>query len=158
MKNLINSLLIIAIIGGTSYYIYALIKKSKTETKTLNQQTVLIGKNAININDQEEGTSIIVDLAILEKPGFAVIKIDKAGKPGKLIGASNLLQKGESRSISISGQFKINQNYLGMLYTDNGDGILDMVSDTRLRDGLGNEIEIKFTITEPGSTSPYYGY
>src|SRR3989344_7370441 len=48
---------------------------------------VLEGKNAINVEDQEQGTGVRISMAIVESPTWVVIHEDREGETGNILGA-----------------------------------------------------------------------
>lgn len=124
------------------------------QNQNINEPTsagiVLEGGNAINIEEQESGDIALVNLAVLDKAGFVVIHaLTTDGKPGEVIGHSEILEKGQNENIEIEVDptLKTGQSYLAMLHSDNGDKDFGTEKeDVPLKDEEGNIISMKFTV------------
>lgn len=93
---------------------------------------LIVGNNAIYVAEQAPGNSILVQVVYLEKPGFVVIHEDASESPGKILGASSLLRKGETKNlpaISLSREIKDGETIYAMLHLDNGDSEFDAKND-----------------------------
>ncbi|MFA6072169.1 MAG: hypothetical protein WC810_26690 [Janthinobacterium sp.] len=119
------------------------------ETKPATAPIVLVGGNAINVDDHQAGSKIAsVSFAILEKPGFVVIHKEVNNQPGTVIGNSVMLPQGKSNNITIilTESLTTNSNYYAMLHVDQGDGVYTKVDeDLPAKDALGNVVMMKFT-------------
>lgn len=112
---------------------------------------VVVGGNAVNVESQEGGDTIAVDLVVLAEPGFVVIhNSTKDGKPGEVVGHSELLPKGQSKDIvvDIDPQAVKGNAYFAMLHADTNkdEDFGTTEEDFPLKDNTGNIIMMKFTI------------
>lgn len=105
---------------------------------------MLEGKNSINVGGQKVGGLVIIDFAVLEKPGFIAIHEDANGVPGKMVAVSSLIPAGDNKNIEIGSKVENDNYYWTMLHVDNGDGKYDPNDDGNVKDGQGNEIMMKF--------------
>lgn len=102
-----------------------------------NLSGLVVGPNAINVDEQPLGSKAVVSMVILEAPGYVVIHELNNGAPGKVLGASTLLQAGESRNVNVnlSSALTADKKYVAMLHTDNGDGSFNASSDLTAKNG-----------------------
>lgn len=86
--------------------------------------------NGIRIRNQYAGTAVVVDLVILEKPGFVAISAPTENDR-TIIAASPFLAEGISEivSIAIPKALTLGRSYSAHLYIDNGDGVFEIGSD-----------------------------
>ena len=95
------------------------------------------GASGIQIKNQYAGTAVVVDLVILEKPGFVAVST-LAQNDRYSIAASPLLAEGISEivSVAIPQALDLGKSYSAHLYIDNGDGAFDKDTDAFVvRDG-----------------------
>lgn len=106
-----------------------------------------IGENAIYLADQKPGNMVNVSMAVLGGKGYVVIHETKDGKPGKVLGASALLDAGENLNvpISLSAPLVDGQAYVAMLHIDDGDGKFDAAKDAPAKnEGSDSAIMMEF--------------
>jgi len=120
---------------------------------------LLVGNNAIYVSDTKSDTRVNVDFAIFAKDGYVVIHENNGGIPGAILGNSNSLSVGESRSfqVPLSRKSVDGEILYAMLHSDNGDGEFNPADDLPIRDDKGNIIFMGFQISndaiEPGVIS-----
>lgn len=111
---------------------------------------LIIGGNAVLAADQVPGTTALVTLAVLENPGYVVIhRVDDDGKPGQIIGNSELLQAGEHKNIEIalSEDAEEGNEFFAMLHSDDGNGTYEFPGpDGPITDQDGNVVMMKYVI------------
>ncbi|MEK7559927.1 MAG: hypothetical protein AAB522_01340 [Patescibacteria group bacterium] len=93
---------------------------------------LIVASNAIYAAEQAPGRSVLVSLVRFEKPGFVVIHDDVAGSPGKILGVSGLLKKGETKNLSPITLSKIiinGETIYAMLHFDDSDGVFNAAKD-----------------------------
>ena len=105
-----------------------------TESAKPTLNTLAASANAVYINRQTPGATTTVDSILLEAPGFVAVHEDDQsgeGKPGKIIGASALLPKGESRNISVplSRVVHAEEKLWVSLHLDSGDKKFNIEKD-----------------------------
>lgn len=126
---------VVGIIGGVKFFD----KDTNQNQQVLDGSSgaMLVGNNAINVNEQKVGISAIASLVVLENKGYVVVHEMEGGKPGKIIGSSALLPKDQSSNVAISvlPALQEGSNYVAMLHIDNGDGVFDGVSDAPAKNG-----------------------
>ncbi len=121
--------------------------------------SLIVGSNAIYVDDQLPGRSVSIAMVRLEKPGFVVIHEDNAGKPGKFLGISGALPMGETKKaipIGLSRMTKDGETLYAMLHLGDGDGVFDSAKDKPVLDSLsGQPVMMIFTASldasEPGA-------
>jgi len=119
---------VIIVIGG-----YFFLKNGKKEEAATDQATdqSLFQENGfaerrseILISDFSKGESITVDYVLMEVKGFVAIHGEVDGKPGEVLGASDLLETGETENIVIplTREVKGGEILFAFLHVDDGDG------------------------------------
>ena len=93
----------------------------KTESSAESQNVTSVPN--LVLTDQPGGDSVIITAFTLDQPGYVVVHKDNDGKPGPVIGVSELIQPGVYRNYRVD----IDANEAGaavfpMLHYDNGDG------------------------------------
>ncbi len=84
----------------------------------------------VAVSEQTPGSSITIDNAFLEKPGFiAIHEVDSKGQPGKIIGASGYLTVGPKQDLEINVPIVAGGKYIAMLHEDNGDKKFNAATD-----------------------------
>lgn len=108
-----------------------------------------IGENAVFVSDQKPGTTITVGVAALGADGFLVIHEDLNGKPGKVIGASDLLMKGEHQkfTVTLDRPMRDGEMLHATLHQDDGDNTFSPQEDQALKDPMGNDIVGQFNVS-----------
>ncbi len=110
---------------------------------------VTAGGNAIYVADQEPGIVVAVGKIVLASPGWVVIREDRGGEPGNILGARRF-DAGEGR-----GEVELLRGtveggiYYAILHGDDGDRSFDYTADLPLRDQQGNVISMKFRAGAP---------
>ncbi|MCH7952057.1 hypothetical protein IH980_04955 [Patescibacteria group bacterium] len=104
----------------------------------------------VEISDTTLGDTVIATRVLLSVPGYVVIHEDADGKPGAIIGASDLLPKGESEGmvVELDRPTEEGEVLYAMLHFDDGDLEFDAASDDPIIDEEGNIVLMKFVIIE----------
>lgn len=112
---------------------------------------------SVTVSTQAPGRSVTVDSATLTANGFIAIHEDKAGKPGPVIGNSDLLTAGThaATTVKLTRSAKKGETLYAMLHTDvNGNGVYEFPGpDVPTTDATGAVVSPAFTIGTP-SQSP----
>lgn len=109
--------------------------------------------NRVVVTDQFPGNIVYLSSVQLSNPGFVVIKKDKAGTPGDVIG-SQYFDKGiNPGKVTLKSSTVEGTSYYATLYADtDGNKIFDITKDMPLKDASGKEIMKAFrassTVTE----------
>lgn len=104
-------------------------------------------RDAVSVADQGVSDEIRVKMAALKSPGFVAIFDDEEG-PGKFLGVSRLLPKGDSRDVAVPiGQAPVAGYYYAMLRHDDGDGRFDPEKDAPVRDARGVSVMTRFLVS-----------
>ena len=94
-------------------------------------------KNMIEVKDQKSGDEAMMDTVFLEKKGYIVIHEDDNGSIGTIVGHSDLLNHGETKSVILKMNLHPGLSHSAMLHVDNGDGVFDEKQDLPLKDENG---------------------
>lgn len=94
-------------------------------------------RNMIEVKDQKSGDEAMVDTVSLEKKGYVVVHEDDNGSVGKIVGHSDLLNPGETKSVTLKMKLHPGLSHSAMLHVDNGDGVFDERQDLPLKDENG---------------------
>ena len=140
-KILFISLIVIAFVAGAVALFFRAGNKGDFDISG-DSVNLIISDNAIYVSEQKPGKIVLVSLIQFEKPGFVVIHEDNAGVPGKILGVSNLLARGETKNlppITLSRETKDGEVIYAMLHFDNGDDKFDAANDKPVLDKVGNE-------------------
>jgi len=108
-----------------------------------------IYQNTLEVSDQKAGNSISISKASFAFPGFVVLFSDNNGKPGSILGKSQLLPKGEAEkfNVYIIGTRSVSGQVLyTYLYKDNGDGVFNINTDKVALNVSGQPVFVKFSI------------
>ncbi len=151
----IKILLILAVVVitlGTVFFF----RGSNTKTSITHDSTnLIVGRNAIYVDEQSLSRTVSVAVVRLEKTGFVVIHEDNAGKPGKILGASNALPTGETKNltpIALSRTTLDGETLYAMLHLDDGDGTFDATKDKPAQDSVdGSPVMMIFSTSLDGS-------
>lgn len=123
--------------GGTTKDDTANVEEVKTDDTAGSPVAVV---NAIKVEGQDVGTTVTVELATLDKPGFVIIHEDTNGTPGKIVGMSALLQPGENPGVKVTSKVENDMKYWAMLHADNGDGTFIAADDAPMTNADGNVV------------------
>lgn len=145
-----GAVIVLALIG---YYLYSNTQPSSTEN-TDTSSTMLAEESAVVAMEQKPGTSVTASLIVLKSPGFLVIHEDNNGAPGAILGASALLQAGESKNVDVtlSRAARDGERLHAMLHADaDANGTFSASSDTPVLSSLGGPISGWFEISSSAS-------
>lgn len=143
----------IIILAVLAYLLFANTQPSSTEN-TDTSSTMLAEESAVLVMEQKPGTSVTASLIVLKSPGFLVIHEDNNGAPGAILGASALLQAGESSmvEVTLSRATRDGERLHTMLHTDaDANGTFSASSDTPVQSKLGGPISGWFDISASAS-------
>lgn len=109
--------------------------------------------DSIFMVNQKPGRFVNVGKAVLSKKGYVAIHQEESGKPGAVIGYSNLLNSGESMNLSVTLNRKsvAGENLYSMIHWDNGNGTFNPSDDIPAVDKAGNVVAVKFMISVSAS-------
>ncbi len=98
-------------------------------------------------SSQESGKMIMVDKAMIPA-GYVVVHAEKDGKPGPVIGRSELIQGSvENLSVDLDSAVEAGDTVFVMLHVDDGDGEYEFPGDdTPARDANGDVVVKKVMI------------
>ena len=153
-KNIVIGIVVLVVI-------IFLVKSFRGNDKELGQGAIdngasgfIVGKNALNVDEQTIGTVAEISLVILEKNGYVVVHEIVNEEPGKVLGASAFLQAGKSESVgfTLTEPLQEGKNYIAMLHLDNGDGIFNIDTDSVAKndDADGSPVMMEFQTSVGG--------
>ncbi|MCH7759019.1 hypothetical protein IID20_01545 [Patescibacteria group bacterium] len=159
-------IIVIIVVVAAAYFIFMrepavkkdLIQEPPISGSTNTVEPLLIGNNAIYVSDVKPSTSVKVGFAILAGGGYVVIHEDSEGKPGAIIGNSDVLPQGENRDfdVELTRESIDDETLYAMLHSDNGDGEFNPAEDPPIN-SQGSIILMKFQVSasaeEPGAIS-----
>lgn len=102
---------------------------------------------AIYVRNQEPGTQVDGEVAVLSSAGFAVVHGDNDGSIGEVIGTSGLLAAGRQENfvMTLDAPSENGEVMYAMLYTDtNANGTFDDGVDMPMRDSADNRVYMIF--------------
>ena len=100
-------------------------------------------ENALVTNEQRPGSSVIVNKALLSRPGYVVVHTSENGRPGAILGSSVLqtAREHENVSITLSRLSRDGETLLVMIHAEqNGNTTFDSSTDTAVESKLGGPI------------------
>jgi len=119
------------------------------ETEPLATQPVVqTPKNSLLVDTQKAGDEVVVKNINVSKPGYVVIQESSDGKPGRIMGSSNLLNAGETKETYVKAEISSDKEYFAVLYTETGDKFFNKAKDVPIEDTEGNIIMMKFGVTK----------
>ncbi len=113
-----------------------------------------VEENMIVVFEQRPGSTVTASQVHMAAPGFVVIHEDNVGEPGTILGASALLQAGDSSNVrvTLSRAAREGEKLHAMLHVDaNNNGKFDAASDTSVQSRLGGPISGWFDISSDAS-------
>ena len=147
-KIVIVGIVILVVVGGARYWgTDASVKQNEpTLPDDASSLKMVVGRNAININEQRARTLATVSFVILEKKGYVIVREMKNGNPGDIIGISALIPAGQSShvAVALSKALEDGSTYAAMLYEDDGNEVFDSASDVPVTSDDGSGIMMEF--------------
>ncbi|MEK7203487.1 MAG: hypothetical protein AAB627_00170 [Patescibacteria group bacterium] len=160
MMNIKTSLILIIVAAGIGAA-FLLLREIREPGPAGDSAGFIVGKNAIYVAEQAPSKTVSVAVVQFEKPGFVVIHEEANEKPGKILGASVLLSKGETKNVLVrlSRMTADGETLYAMLHLDDGDRVFEPGKDYPAEDSLGGgPVMTIFTVdrdaTEPGDVKP----
>jgi len=154
-------LIAIVLLGAAAYYFLAasandsLGGNPEEEVNTdSNASAMRAEENMVVVSEQKPGVSIHGSLIVLAAPGYLVIHEDKDGEPGAILGASALLQAGESSNVpvTLSHAARDGETLHAMLHFEKGGNTtFAAAEDTPVPSRLGGPISGWFEVSSEGS-------
>lgn len=141
---ILTAIVVILLVSvGFTYQKKRLNKQSKTPLAAPVQESELV------VRDQPVTNDVLVEHAILTKPGFIAIHADVEGKPGDMIAHSDLLHGNQTYVIiPLREPLPVGSSWHAMIHTDDGDGKDTFpVGDSLQLDEQRQPITRKFTVT-----------
>ena len=106
---------------------------------------VLTGGNAIAVNDQTPGATVMVSFVPLAQSGWVAIHEEADAKPGRIIGARRFdAGANQSGAVELLRPTEEGRVYFAMLHADDGDRQFDHAKDLPITDPQGNSILMRF--------------
>ncbi len=110
--------------------------------------------NHIVVTDQFPGNIVYLSSVELSNPGFVVVKNDKTGTPGDILGSQYFNKGINPGKVTLTKSTTEGALYYAVIYADtDGNKIFDATKDMPVKDSAGNVImktfRASFSITEP---------
>lgn len=164
MNKLIVAIVVILILVGGGYYLMS--QQSSTEVisdeggDVGNSMLMRLEDNAIYVADQKPGAEIKATVVNLKEAGYVVVHEIVDGKPGKIVGSSDLLPAGEHQAVSITlaSAYEDGVRLIAMLHNDNGDSSFSAESDLSVKNKSGEVIMMEFGISLDASDNPVVNF
>lgn len=145
----ILAIVAIIVIGG-----YFLLFKGKSTTAPVQQRENSeapqggVPENRVIVEDYSAGKTVNVSVIKLSSPGFAVVHEDDEGKPGDVIGVSDLLSEGEHNDVAISLDRVVEsgESIHIVLHADNGDGEFNSANDKAVLNDEGGMVSESYLV------------
>lgn len=112
------------------------------------QKNTSDGINALEVDDQKSGSTVVVKSVKLENPGWVAIHDDIDGVPGNILGAAWFPKGENSGTVELLRNTEKEKTYLAVLHNDDGDKKFDHKIDVPLMDASNKVIMVKFTAME----------
>jgi len=153
-KGIIFFILIILLIVAGFLMFNAFLKENVIEKEA--QEEVVVEDEVmlpLIVPEQAGGSEIFIENTVLQNAGFVVIHKEENGKPGEIIGASDLLQVGTKKNflMDIDEEVVEGDTLFAMIHTDDGDGVFDGSLDSPFIDDNGDIVLVKFIIVNAGA-------
>jgi len=150
---LIIIVVLVIIIGG--YFLFSgRYQSSSLEVpapgfESVPETVVVTSENSVIANNQLQGNSVAVASVQFVELGYIVIHEDAEGKPGPVIGNSELLKEGKNVIITLIRESKVRETLYAMLHKDDGDGVYEFPGDdVPLKNEDGKVVLSKFLIVD----------
>lgn len=158
-NKMILVLVAVVILGGGAYFLLGNMAPDTTVTNDIaptntdqmpdTSSGMRAEENMVVVNEQKPSKTITGSIVNVAAPGFLVIHEDTAGNPGTILGASALLQTGESTNIpvTLSRATKDGEKLHAMLHSDvDANGKFDAAIDSPVMSSMGGPLEGWFEI------------
>ncbi len=151
------TVIVIIVLILLGYYMF---KGSSTapvvmDTPTDNAMTAMSTKDAnrVVVTDQFPGNIVYLSSVQLSDPGFVVVKNDKSGTPGDVLGSQYFNKGINPGKVTLTKSTTEGLLYYAVIYADtDGNKVFDAAKDMPVKDSAGNVIMKTFhassTITE----------
>jgi len=147
----------VLVLGALGFGVYAFTANDQTPSMAEEENTSTVSgmraeENVVVVMEQQPGNTIVGSV-VLEVPGFLVIHEDNNG-PGAILGASTLLQAGESTNVQValSRASRDGETLHAMLHIDaDANGAFDAAVDTPVQSRLGGPLGGWFEISSEAS-------
>lgn len=142
---LILLLLLIVLIGAYMFISSSNNSQESTDgspTQASNENTYL-ETDSISASANSEDDQVLADRVLLQEPGYIVIHLDDDGRPGAVIGNSQLLSEGEHENITIDivSDLREGETIYVMLHFDDGDEVYEFPDgDGPITDEFGDPV------------------
>lgn len=112
------------------------------------------GDNGVAVGDQQAGSSVLIQEAVLKGGGWVAIQDDNNGVPGRTLGAA-LFHPGTSTGLTVPllRNTVAGMSYFAVLHTNVGNNQFSPRTDAVLYDANGNPIMAEFTAEAADSST-----
>jgi hypothetical protein len=147
----IVTVIVIAILVFLGYKMFSGSPKTNTDVVVENTDTSTTDNstdsNRVVVLDQFPGNIVYISSVQLAKPGFVVIKGDKSGIAGDVIGYQYFDKGINPGKITLTKSTVDGGIYYAQLYVDDGDKKFDLIKDLPIKDQSGNDIMKLFKVS-----------
>jgi len=128
----------------------------ENESQDADTMLMRLEGNAIYVADQKPGKEIKATVVNLKSPGYVVVHEVDNGKPGKVVGNSDLLPAGEHQKVSITlgSSYEDGAKLIAMLHVDDGDSSFDAAKDAPAQDESGQTVMMEFAMSVDALENP----
>ena len=159
MSNLGKKIIIIVLVLAVVVVVASLWWKSEKVDNVANlsavNQALDLGDQAdsresvsLLVDDQFPGQAIFVSSVVLPKGGWVVIHHSDNGQPGTVAGAGYFGAGVNTGEVNLTIPTKEGENYLALLYRDNGDTSFSAKLDQVYLDSRNQPVSVPFKVTE----------
>lgn len=145
-KKGIAFIIILVLIVVAFFVINGMLKSNMaSQTATSTASTTPQVTNAIQTQDQQEGSQAFIVNASLAQGGFVVIQRNDNGQLGNIIGTSDYLPAGTQKqnfTVNLSEPMKAGDQLAAVLYADDGNQTFNAASDTPV---MNNSVPVMAT-------------
>ena len=144
-------MLIVILSGCVSQYTVQPTTTTTTQTTAIKQPSLTVSTQSLSNNQ------VVIDSLYLDKPGYVVIHKDVEGKPGPVIGNSDLIS-GEKTNFKVTiDATQAGSRVFAMLHYDNGDGKYTSLDEDKPVVLAGSVIVKQIFLQHPATTSTSSG-
>ena len=107
------------------------VQQAQPQPTPTKEEAMVETKPSISVNDQLVKDDVVTATKVmLDKPGYVVIHKVVDGKPGSVIGNSNVLKKGEFSNVEVPvTDYENEKELIAMLHYDDGDSVYEFPGD-----------------------------
>ena len=150
-KSTIIFIAILVLVVAGFFVFNSFLKKNMLEN--ISKDNIDKLNTSLVVPKQAGGMNIFIENVILGNDGYVVIHRDEDGKPGVIIGVSELLSKGTVSNflIDIDEEIVEGDSLFAVVHKDDGDKVFSPDMDVPALDDEGNIVLVRFDIVGEGA-------